>query len=706
MGVTAKSVVFDIADNWGDGSYLAIRQIDFYANDSKIELDESTDFTAYNTSNYSTKPAKWAFDTSTSYTGGASLNAWSSSSGNTTNQRIIIVFDSSQTFDAIVVNNGHATNTAGGNETDRGAKNTKIHYSTDTITDTTYNASISNSTKIFDGQISEHTSSDVQDDETLSLINMPVPVEVDIDAFVSVSTLDLVPIGNVEVSFDALVSASNLLASPGPEIPFDALISEQQIDADVEYIHDPNIVKSVVFDFENNYGSPSNLSVRSIEFYYNDALIELASDDVTVTATSTWSHSYEPEDAFITAASKLDGRVSTQYISGVGQFLNQRLICVFDTPIKFDSIVVNNAHDSGSNTMQGIRDIKIYMTQHVITDTTYGASITGSTLIFDGTIDEHVDLNMVDDQVLTLINMPQTVDITPFIGESLFDISSIVGDAHTTIDPIVSESDFSIFAFGDCQDVTFSALQSTSEMGDLVIQEEVESPALISESSLNLIGNQVVIVPSVVSESTLDGHGGVLFVVESSMVSNSTMDMGDSEIFDTHLGKVRYYMVIEGALDGLEDVTIPMSSFQSRRRSGEQTYLSVVIPTYDYADEITDRPNGDMVVYQGYESDGDIKLVTEIIRTDIETIKVDIGTSSQSVTLTGYKQKTFESQTIPLSNIVYKSINDGKRRFRLAKPYVFLNPGDVVQIDDEEMIVDTMSYAISPSSQQLEIQEA
>ena len=176
--------------------------------------------------------------------------------------------------------------------------------------------------------------------------------------------------------------------------------------------------------------------------------------------------------------------------------------------------------------------------------------------------------------------------------------------------------------------------------------------------------------------------------------------------FSLDHAKILFFLVIEGVFDGLGDVTIPISSFQARRRSGDPTYLSVVIPTVDYADDISDRSNGDMVIYQAYEIDGEIKQREEILRTDIEDIRLDEGSSSQSVTLTGYKQKIFSPKTVSLSGLTYKSTIGGKRHYRLATPYIFLNPGDTVEINDETIDIGVMSYSVSATAQQFEIEEA
>ena len=77
-----------------------------------------------------------------------------------TDQRIIIVFDNPIAFDEIVLNNTHTS----GVQTDTGIKDIKIHGSTDTITNTTYDSVISNSMLLFDGQITMHNASNAADD--------------------------------------------------------------------------------------------------------------------------------------------------------------------------------------------------------------------------------------------------------------------------------------------------------------------------------------------------------------------------------------------------------------------------------------------------------------------------------------------------------------------------------------------------------------
>ena len=62
-----------------------------------------------------------------------------------------------------------------------------------------------------------------------------------------------------------------------------------------------------------------------------------------------------------------------------------------------------------------------------------------------------------------------------------------------------------------------------------------------------------------------------------------------------------YYFTLTGSADGVADAEIPISSWQARRKSGEPTFLSTVIPwTQVYQDQVDVRPNGTMKVSMAY----------------------------------------------------------------------------------------------------------
>lgn len=161
-------------------------------------------------------------------------------------------------------------------------------------------------------------------------------------------------------------------------------------------------VKSVVFDFADNWGSASNTGVRSIEFYYQGTLLALTTLDFNVYVTSEEvSGNYDAENAFDTTLSKIGAAELTGWASLLASVTNQRLIVVFNTVQTFDRIVINNYHSSGTNLTLGVKNTKIYTSTDSITSTVYNETIANSELIFDGQIAQHVASNVIDDKYYT-----------------------------------------------------------------------------------------------------------------------------------------------------------------------------------------------------------------------------------------------------------------------------------------------------------------
>ena len=163
--VTAKSVIFDIANNQGDTQWINVRSIEFLSNGSVIPM--TSGFSAYATTEYNTTSLSVSniFDTSLSKIDAQDDAAWLTAINNTTNQRVIVVFDSELEFNEIVINNGHIS----GTKTNRGAKDTVITISSDTITSTVHGEAIANSIVLFDDTFPEHINDNVIDDQSVWL---------------------------------------------------------------------------------------------------------------------------------------------------------------------------------------------------------------------------------------------------------------------------------------------------------------------------------------------------------------------------------------------------------------------------------------------------------------------------------------------------------------------------------------------------------
>lgn len=208
---------------------------------------------------------------------------------------------------------------------------------------------------------------------------------------------------------------------------------------------------------------------------------------------------------------------------------------------------------------------------------------------------------------------------------------------------------------------------------------------------------------------TVDGERiQVGYIVESFEIGDSIDAFNYSEWIreNQHKAVKRFHCTLTGAADGLSDVEIPIKSFQARRKSGEPSYLSVVVPGYAYADAINDRSNGQLVIDMAFIVDGSESLREEIIRVDLEDISISKGARNRSFTLSGHRTETFGGNSLTLENPTYRLSENGKLRYRFALPDLYLNPGDSVTVGDDSLTVDEVSYFVSIGRSQMEIAEA
>lgn len=331
MVITAKSVVFDVTDNYGS-SYISIRSIEFSKDGVVLPLTAS-DFTAYATGTLSGYSPDFAFNTSLSKVGSSNTTEWVGAAN--IRQRLIVVFNAEQDFDEIIVNNGH---NSGGSDT-RGARTVRITASTDAITDTTFEGAIANASHL--GQ----------------------------------------NLWRAQSSYNAIDDVAVVSLSKAP--------ATSAVTA-----------KSVIFDIADNRSGESSIQVRSIEFLRDGVVLPVIATDFTAYATT--SHSvYPPEFAFDTSLSKVGSATGARWITLSGYFTNTRLTVVFNTPQKFDEIVVNNNHHYGS-VVDGreARTVCITTSTDAITDTTYDADIANATLLGTSEWPAHAAVDGTDNRTV------------------------------------------------------------------------------------------------------------------------------------------------------------------------------------------------------------------------------------------------------------------------------------------------------------------
>lgn len=158
--------------------------------------------------------------------------------------------------------------------------------------------------------------------------------------------------------------------------------------------------RSVVFDIDTNHGDASFMSLRSAEFKLDSVLIALTNEFDAYSTTET----FPAIQAFNTSLSKTGDDNATSWL-GLSA-TNLRLTVNFDEFQEWDSITVNNAHESGGKTNRGCNATKIYMSMQWTPKgigTTFEAALpAGSVYIFNGNITEHPATDTVSDEVLSL----------------------------------------------------------------------------------------------------------------------------------------------------------------------------------------------------------------------------------------------------------------------------------------------------------------
>jgi len=165
-------------------------------------------------------------------------------------------------------------------------------------------------------------------------------------------------------------------------------------------------------------------------------------------------------------------------------------------------------------------------------------------------------------------------------------------------------------------------------------------------------------------------------------------------------------------VDDFSDIEIPISSFQVMLYANKKAYLQVVIPGIKYADEITNRSNGNLSLYITYTAIDTFEILQQelIIAVQMDTVRVDYGTDSQSITLSGYesdsqaanRQTSSKVITIDESWYNYKRTDDNIT-IRLVKPHIYLQAGDTVQDGETEITVNRIIWQKSENFQHMEI---
>lgn len=148
-------------------------------------------------------------------------------------------------------------------------------------------------------------------------------------------------------------------------------------------------VKTVIFDFESNWGASDHIAVSDIAFYYEGSKLTITGYVASATSTYSGGGTYSENKAF-------DSDIATHWLSDYISVhgTSQRLICVLAAPIDFDKIVVTNYGPSTVPSIinRDIKDTKIYVCSEVYDDVVYGNVVPNSLKVFDGVVSKRTDI--------------------------------------------------------------------------------------------------------------------------------------------------------------------------------------------------------------------------------------------------------------------------------------------------------------------------
>lgn len=222
----------------------------------------------------------------------------------------------------------------------------------------------------------------------------------------------------------------------------------------------------------------------------------------------------------------------------------------------------------------------------------------------------------------------------------------------------------------------------------------------INGVALNATG---AVIEAILSGSCPLGSGAIVaFSPQSAIVSGSGLLGRGSILARTDppeaaaipSGITYYHCMLTGAPDGLADAVLPITSFSVRHRESTASYYQIVIPSLDYVDALTDRPNGQIVIWS--DTDG---ITEEIMRGSLGDVRSDRGPNSQAITISGNASQAATTRaTYTMDNVLYQySTFDGEQRLRI-RPRGAIRPGDTIRYQDLYFIAGMVSWAVSVSA--------
>ncbi len=231
------------------------------------------------------------------------------------------------------------------------------------------------------------------------------------------------------------------------------------------------------------------------------------------------------------------------------------------------------------------------------------------------------------------------------------------------------------------------------------------SSVVLNETSLN---QRYALSSVVLNETSLNQLWALFTPTGPHLTSlNQRYILNGFHIPATEYHAITYSLTLTGAPDSLADIVLPMSSFQTRLKDGDPSWLSVIVPNGRvYADSINARPNGELVVMRiGVTEDGTPESV-ERARVDLETIRTDEGPFKSSATLAGHKTTSAGTpKGVALELATLRSVYSGKVHIE-SKMDSNIVPGDQAEHNSQVFTVGEIFIAVNPTFTLMRVTEA
>jgi len=361
---------------------------------------------------------------------------------------------------------------------------------------------------------------------------------------------------------------------------FESLTSVSNIESNT--LLDPNLIvvnslynpKSFIIDIENNYGDSTDLALMGVRFARGGIIYDIGTPGLNYTsyATSTKSSgSYAPWRVFFDGSS-LTGTVENWASNSA--ITNQRLICNFGNTLAIDEIIFYNYHASGTNTDRGIKNIKIYLSDNNQSNTSYGSTITSSTLVYEGSIGEHTSVDEENPQSITIGVYKGTVSINSNVTaqELEFDVVS----TSTTITSNVNGS----------LDIGFneSLLSSSNNITtDCIADLNTGLNESLLSSSNNITTNCIADLNTGDVETLLSSSNNITTTVNSNIeLGNIEELVGNSNVISTIYSILEIELIIRGSSNSIVDTNVNLEiELLIIGSSNSYTIVNSVIDTGD-----------------------------------------------------------------------------------------------------------------------------